>query len=228
MATWLVTGANRGIGLEFARQAARAGHFVVATARDPGKAKDLRDLAETGEVMVVALDVADPASFAAAKREIGDRPIDALINNAGVIGPKRQSVFVMDYEGFADTLAVNAFGPLRAIQTFLPNLERAGGAKVAAISSLMGSIAQGGAYQIAYSASKAALNRLMRGAAAELKGRGIALGIYSPGWVRTEMGGTGAPLAVRESVAGLMRRIAELDLRRSGEFINWDGKPLPW
>jgi NAD(P)-dependent dehydrogenase (short-subunit alcohol dehydrogenase family) len=228
MPTWLVTGANRGIGLELVKQAAQAGFRVIAAARDPAAADALRKAARTGEIAILALDVADPASIAAARCEIADVAIDVLVNNAGVMGPKRQSALDMDFEGFAQTLAVNLLGPLRVAQAFLANLERVPGAKIANISSMMGSIGQGGSYQLAYSASKAALNRLMRGTAAELQAKKIAVGIFSPGWVRTDMGGSNAPLSVQDSVAGLMKRIAELDLRSSGEFVNWDGKTPPW
>jgi NAD(P)-dependent dehydrogenase (short-subunit alcohol dehydrogenase family) len=228
MATWLITGANRGIGLEFVRQALRAGHEVIAAVRDPHGATALDDLRGQGALDVLRLDVSDPASFQEAARALGERPVSVLVNNAGVIGPKRQSALDMDYEGFARTLEVNLFGPLRAIQTFLPNLERAGSAKVATISSLMGSIENGGSYQLAYSASKAALNRLLRGATEELKRRGVALGVYSPGWVRTDMGGANASISVEQSVGGLMARIEELDGASAGRFVNWDGKTLPW
>jgi NAD(P)-dependent dehydrogenase (short-subunit alcohol dehydrogenase family) len=228
MTTWLVTGANRGIGLEIVRQAVKAGHQVIAAVRDPSSAAELAKIAAQGDVLTIALDVADPASIASAQQKLDARPIDLLVNNAGIIGPKRQSVFDMDFDGFAQTLAVNTLAPLRVTQAFLPNLEAARGAKVAAISSMMGSIASGGAYQIAYCASKAALNRVMRGLAAELKEKGIAVGIYSPGWVRTDMGGPGARLPVLESVAGLIRQFAALNLQTSGEFKNYEGKPVAW
>jgi NAD(P)-dependent dehydrogenase (short-subunit alcohol dehydrogenase family) len=225
MSTWLVTGANRGIGLELARQAAAAGHRVFATARNPSAAADLAAL--KGHVVPLALETTDEASFIAAKQHIGDVALDVVVANAGEMGPKRQSASDMDFEGFQRVLAVNALGPLRTLQAFLPNLERARG-KFAVVSSLMGSIEQGGSHQLAYSASKAAVNRVMRGAAGELKSKGIAIGIYSPGWVRTDMGGSNAQLRVDQSVGGLMKRIGELDLASSGQFINWDGKSLPW
>lgn len=228
MATWLITGANRGIGLELVRQGAAAGHKLIAAARDPSSAHELSKVAMQGDVLTIALDVAEPVSIARAKQEIGEGPIDLLVNNAGIMGPKRQSVLDMDFDGFVRTLAVNTLGPLRVTQAFLPNLEAARGAKVAALSSLMGSFTFSGAQQIAYSASKTALNRIMHALAAELKAKGIAVGLFSPGWVRTAMGGAGAPLQVEDSVAGLIRQFAALSLTTSGEFRNHDGKPLPW
>ena len=228
MAVWLITGANRGIGLELAKQAASAGHKVIATARNPASARELRNLAEDRRLTIVEMDVTDPHSIAKGRASVGEGPIDLIVNNAGVIGPKRQSVLDMDFEGFESTLATNVIGPLRVTQAFLANLRAARGAKIAAISSLMGSFSYSGAHQTAYCVSKTALNRLMKALAAELKSEGIAVGIYSPGWVRTDMGGPNASLAVEDSAAGLIRQFATLSLAHSGEFRNYDGKPMSW
>jgi NAD(P)-dependent dehydrogenase (short-subunit alcohol dehydrogenase family) len=230
MAVFLITGANRGIGLELTRQTERRGDSVIAACRNPAAASELAKLAGEagGRVEIIALDVGEPASIAAATARLGTRPIDVLINNAGIKGPARQSGLDMDFDGLEQTLAVNAIGPLRVTQALLPNLRAAEKARVVAISSGMASLTDPASSSLAYRASKTALNKLFQGLATDLEPVGIAVLILAPGWVRTDMGGGAAPLSVAESVAGLLREIDALTLARSGHFRDYVGQEVPW
>ena len=179
-------------------------------------------------VTLLAIDVTDDDAIAVSKARVGAAPIDLLINNAGVIGPDRQSALDMDYRGFADTLAVNTIAPLRVIAAFLPNLRQAAAAKVVTISSVMGSLAASGPDRLAYRASKAAVNMAMRGVAAELQPHGIAVLTMHPGWVRTDMGGPNAAVAPEDSAAGILRQIARLSLADTGRFVDYQGRKVDW
>ena len=229
MTTFLITGANRGIGLELTRQALARGDTVIAAARDPA-AESLSALAgQAGEKLhVIRLDVVDQASVDAAQHALGDHAVDVLINNAGIIGPGRQSTLDMDFDGLAETLAVNAIAPLRVIQAFLPNLRRSKNPKIVTISSAMGSLSSAASDRIAYRASKAAVNKIVQGLATDLKRENIPAIVMHPGWVRTDMGGAGADLGPEQSAAGILQVIDRLTLASTGQFINYDGKVLPW
>lgn len=236
MPTVLVTGASRGLGLEFVRQYAAAGWTVLACARVPDEAAELARLATAHpDVAVHALDVTRYAAVGALARALAGTPIDVLLNNAGRYGPKpnadddpRQELGHFDPAVFEELLRVNAVAPLRMAEAFLPHVAASGQRKIVAISSSMGSIAEGGGGAYAYRMSKAALNGAMATLARDVAARGIRVGIYCPGWVRTAMGGPRAPLAPPESVAALRARIAELDEARSGTFVRYDGTPVPW
>jgi NAD(P)-dependent dehydrogenase (short-subunit alcohol dehydrogenase family) len=230
MSTILLTGANRGIGLELARQLVERGDTVFATCRDPSAAGDLTKLAATaGALKVLAMDVTDPASIAAAKAEVGDVKLDALINNAGIIGPTRQSSTDMDFDGWLQTLDVNTLGPLRVLQAFLPNLSAGDQAYVLTITSRMGSLtASPGTDRIAYRSSKAALNRAMQAVAGDLWARNIAVCVAHPGWVKTDMGGSGADITPAQSAAGLIHVLDRMTVSRSPRFFNYDGSEIGW
>jgi NAD(P)-dependent dehydrogenase (short-subunit alcohol dehydrogenase family) len=231
----VVSGANRGIGLELCRQYAAEGWTVHAGCRNPGRAAALREVekAHGARVIVHSLDVTEPASVARMASALGDAPLDVLVNNAGVFGPSRsggdagQSFGSVDYAAFEEVLRVNSLGPLRLSEALAGHLERAGG-KVATISSEMGSIAATSGHYLAYRASKAAVNMAMASLAAELRPRGIAVVLLCPGWVRTDMGGPGAPLAPAQSARGLRERIRELSLSSSGRFLKHDGRRVAW
>lgn len=229
MTACLITGANRGIGLELARQASAGGRKVYACTRRPGEATQLRALArERGDLLeVVELDVADEASIARAAERLKDAPIGTLINNAGIMG-KRQSALEMEADDFMQIMRVNVLAPVLVTRAFLPNLRAGRDRKVAVISSLMGSFAYDGSAHIAYSTSKTAVNRLFQSLARELAPDGICVAILSPGWVRTDMGGPNATLSVEESAQGLLREIAATDAARSGAYRNYAGQSLPW
>lgn len=222
--TVLVTGANRGLGLEFARQFREAGATVIGTARVPAEAAELRGLG----VRVEQLDVTDPASVRGLAERLRGEPIDILVNNAGT-GGRVESIDNLDVEEAARVIAVNCLGPMRVTQALLPSL-RAGTRKTLVnITSRLGSIglnAQGAYY--GYRESKAALNMFTRSLARELQPEGFTCIVMSPGWVRTRMGGPGAPLEPCESVAGMMQVISRLGPAESGRFLDYRGEELPW
>lgn len=226
MPTVIITGANRGIGLELARQYSTDGWTIIATAREPAKATDLAALPG---VEVKALAVDDSAAIAAFATSLSGRDIDLLINNAGIMGPDlpAQSCDGIDAEGWLQTMQVNALAPILLSLAVKPFL--APGAKIATISSQLGSIAEnesGGMY--AYRASKAAVNMGNRSLAADLRDDGVTCLVLHPGWVQTDMGGTKAPVKAPDSAAGLRRVIAAATLADSGSFIAYDGRRLPW
>lgn len=221
MATIVITGGNRGIGFQLVRLYAAAGDQVVVGVRSPKAASDL-----PGEVL--PLDVSDDASVAAFAKSLNGRPIDILINNAGIIGPDRQSALDADFGGFLETLNINTIGPLRVTQALLPNLRKAKNAKVAIISSQMGSLSSARSDHVAYRASKAAVNKVVQCLATDLASEGITVATLHPGWVRTDMGGPGADIAPEESASGLKAVIDGLSPASSGSFLNYDGKTLAW
>lgn len=229
MAVILVTGANRGIGLEFTRQFAARGDRVIATAREPEAARELRALAAAhpGAIEIHALDVVDGASVASLARALAGRGVDVLINNSGVYGPDRQSTVDMDFDAFAEILAVNTIAPLRVTQALLANVRAARG-KIVAISSRVSLFAEAGSDDIAYRVSKTALNRVFQALAKDLTPEGLPVLMLTPGWVRTDMGGPEAPLAVDDSVRGMIAQIDALDMTRSGQLRSMRGELLPW
>ena len=227
MATILITGANRGIGFAMARLAAARGDDVIATARDPGGAGALAALArETGRIAVRALDVTDEESVAALA-EATPEAVDLLVLNAGVLnGYGGLDDAAHDARAWRDVLMTNVAGPFLVTRALLPHVERSRERKIAIVSSMMGSSAgaRGNAYP--YRASKAAAVNVARNLAAELKGRGISVGAYHPGWVRTDMGGSGADISVEESAEGLLERFDALSLATTGVFEDYRGKGI--
>lgn len=210
--TILITGANRGIGLGLAEHYRATGASVIATSRD----------GSTG----ATLDVMDPASITALAQATGGAPLDTLICNAGVYLDKGQDSgtgYAPDL--WAQTFAANVTGVFLTVQALLPNLRAAPAPKIAIISSQMGSSLKAGGNGLIYRASKAAALNLGRNLAVDLRPSNIAVGIYHPGWVRTDMGSDAAAISVTESVAGLTARIAELSIETTGIFLNWDGSP---
>ena len=230
MKTVLITGANRGIGLELTRERLAQGDQLIACARKPDEAAALEGLAAAhrAALSVVPLNVTDATSVFALCIAVGERPIDVLVANAGIIGPERQSTLDMDYEGWAETFAVNTMGPLRVAQALLPNLRRSPNALVMIVSSQMGSMASSSSDRLAYRASKAAAYKVAQELAHDFKPMGIAVVSVHPGWVRTEMGGAQAPLSPSESARGLSRLIDGTGLLQTGRFLNVDGAELPW
>jgi NAD(P)-dependent dehydrogenase (short-subunit alcohol dehydrogenase family) len=222
--TVLVTGANRGIGLALAKEFRAAGYEVIGTARNPEEAKEL---AATG-ARVVALDVTSAESVRALAERLKGQPIDILVNNAGV-GLRNDSIDTLDIAEVERVLAVNTIGPMRVTQALLPNLRLGSRKVVASISSRLASIElnTSGDY-IGYRESKTALNQFMRTLSVELKGEGFICVALSPGWVRTDMGGSSATLSPEESAAGLRSVIEGLTPAKSGSFFSYDGATLPW
>jgi NAD(P)-dependent dehydrogenase (short-subunit alcohol dehydrogenase family) len=230
MANVLITGANRGIGLELARGYAGAGDRVFAFCRSPGGAEALNALAaaSAGRLTVHAMEVADGASIKAAAAALGGAPVDILINNAGVNGGASQSLESMDFDAWIEALKIMTIGPFRVVQAFLPNLEAAAGAKVMTVTSQMGASTWsfGGSY--AYTSAKAGVNRVTRTLALDLKARDIAVAMIHPGWVRTDMGGAGADIGAEESAEGIRKVIAGFGMADTGAFYKWNGEIHPW
>ncbi|MBS0123130.1 SDR family NAD(P)-dependent oxidoreductase [Thetidibacter halocola] len=211
--TILITGANRGIGAALAAELAGQGHNVIGTAR-------------SGDW---PLEVTDPASHAALAQRLAGKPVEVLVCNAGVYADKGQSLETgYPAQMWADTFAVNVTGVFLAVQALLPNLRAARRPRIAIISSQMASDtkAPGGSY--IYRASKAAALNLGRNLAADLKPQGIAVGIYHPGWVRTDMGGSSADIGTNEAAKGLAQRLDDLSLAITGCFQTWDGRDHPY
>jgi NAD(P)-dependent dehydrogenase (short-subunit alcohol dehydrogenase family) len=228
----VVTGANRGIGLELVRQLRERGDEIEACARSPEQARELQELAGD-RVRVHQLDVADAASVRALAESLRDAAIDIVFNVAGVGGGSRQSLSKLaedlELRDVADTFDVNAMGPLRVSVALLPHVRRGRTKKLVHITSGMGSIGDntsGGSY--AYRMSKAALNMMSRSLASDLKGDGITSFVINPGWVQTDMGGSHAPTPVDESVHGILRETDRATLADSGEFLNWKGNRYAW
>lgn len=220
MPTALITGANRGIGREFARQYEAGGWRVIATCRDPSK-YDLE-----GEVY--PLDVTDPASVAALHDELNGETIDLLINNAGIFGPRGVTLGKIDYEAWDEVLRTNVLGAVRVAETFAPNVAGSELGKMVFLSSRMGSIAESGGGEYIYRSSKAALNMAVRSLSVDLSGKGVICLLFHPGWVRTDMGGPSAAIEPPASVAGMRAVIDRATTADTGRFFNYDGTALPW
>ena len=236
MPTVLVTGASRGIGLEFVRQYAEQGWSVLACCRNPAAALALQAIASAGRsICAHPLDVSDLEAIDGLAKNLRGQPIDVLINNAGLYGPRAgvdhdpgQLFGHMDFAKWRQLFNVNTIAPFKMAEAFVEHVAASEQRKIVAITSRMASIAETSGSFHAYRTTKAALNMAMASLARDLAPRGIRIGLYSPGWVRTDMGGSKAPQRVEESVHGLRQRIAELDDASSGRFLTYDGKPLPW
>ncbi|HUI21754.1 MAG TPA: SDR family oxidoreductase [Methylocella sp.] len=231
MTTVLITGANRGLGFEFASQYLAEGWGVFAACRNPAAAGALRQLEQQakGKLSIVAVEVTDTESVRNAAVQLKDLAIDVLINGAGVAGAPGQTTGNVDYKSWAHVLDVNTMGPLRVLESFTEHVARSERRLTVTITSAMGSLADnrsGGS--IAYRSSKAALNMVMRSAAIDLAPRGISCVLIHPGWVKTDMGGPNAPLAPQESVRSMRRLIDTLGPKDSGKFYNYDGRECPW
>ena len=230
MANVLITGANRGIGLELTRAYAKGGDRVFACCRSPAKAEALNELAASsgGKVTVLGMDVGDGGSIAAAARQVGDTPIDVLINNAGVLGGNPQTLETIDFDAWVDALKIMTIGPFRVVQTFLPNLKAAGNPKVMTVTSQLAASTWpfGGTY--AYSSAKAGVNKVMQILAKDLKGDNIAVSMIHPGWVKTDMGGAGADITPQESASGIKSVIDGLGVADTGKFYKWNGEIHAW
>ena len=231
MSAALITGANRGLGFEFARQYLADGWHVYAACRNPKSASELRRLAGASDdkLQILALDVTDLASVKAAAAELDGQAIDLLLNNAGVGGAKGQTIGNIDYEAWANVLDVNTIGPMRVAEAFVEHVARSERKLMVTLTSGMGSIADntsGGS--IAYRSSKAAVNMVMRSLAIDLAPRGITCVVVNPGWVLTDMGGPHATISASESVTKLRRLIETLGPAKSGKFFNYDGREYAW
>ena len=220
MATNLITGANRGVGLELARQMAARGDRVIAACR--------RDAPAFEGVAPLSLDVTDDESLAALERSLADASLDLLVCNAGaLIGRGGLNDAAYTREAFETVLAVNVTGVFFTVKACLPALRRGRG-KIAVVSSQMGSSARAKGNAYLYRASKAAATNLAVSLSRELAEEGIAVGAYHPGWVRTDMGGAGADISAEESAVGLIERFDALSVETTGCFEFYSGETIPF
>lgn len=232
MPSALITGSNRGLGLEWVRQFAKEGWRVYATCRRPMEAPELQAMAAQGkQITVHRLDVTNIEEMNALSVELMKEPIDVLVNNAGVYLEKYRDVGLSKicYEQWHYTFRVNTLGAVRMTQAFCEHVARSERKLVVVISTHMASIADiaaPGAYY--YRSTKAALNAVMAGITFELKPRGIGVLLLHPGWVQTRMGGEGTSLTPPESVRGMRSLVEAFSLDRSGCFFRYDGIEMPW
>lgn len=236
MPTTLITGANQGLGLEMVRQYATDGWEVIACCRNPSKANDLRALSKSvSTVRVEALDLNDAAGIDALAARLRDTAIDLLLNNAGIMGAlpfrenlHRQHFGTLDYELWDQVLRTNTLGTLKVTEAFVDHVARSDQRKIVALSSTTGSIAGSDRQAMAYTTSKAALNKAMTLVAKQLEPRGIIVTLVCPGYVKTRMNVGGATVEIPESVAGLRQLIAGLTLDDTGTFRRYNGDVIPW
>jgi len=226
MSTIFITGANRGIGLEFVKQYATEGWRVIATCRDPIGVGELSNI--KGNIEVHGLDVNDLSQLNRLSNDLNKDKFDLLINNAGIYGPEYLKPGDPDTNEWLKVFKTNTIAPLNVCQSFLPNLKEIRG-KIIVLSSKMGSISNnssGGSY--IYRSSKAALNSVMKSLAKDFQKHLIPVFIFHPGWVQTKMGGPNAQISVKTCVKNLRHVISTLTMKESGQFISYDGTKISW
>jgi NAD(P)-dependent dehydrogenase (short-subunit alcohol dehydrogenase family) len=220
VSTILITGAGRGLGLELARQYAQEGWRVIGTVRDG-------DLQKIGAESL-KVDVTDFAEVKALQARLKGEPLDVLFCNAGIIGKRGMALGSFDYAEWEKVLRVNLLGAAVVIEALVDNVAASERKTIAVMSSRLGSISETSGMTLPYSTSKAALNLLAKALAETLRPRGVIVAALSPGWVRTDMGGQGAPLTPEASVRGLRKVLAGLRSEDSGKFFSHDGSQIPW
>ncbi|WP_428675147.1 SDR family NAD(P)-dependent oxidoreductase [Roseibium sp.] len=226
MPTCLITAVNRGIGLELARASLNLGWEVYGSVRSAQAAEEAAQ--ELGpDLQTLLFDVTDHTSVDQAASRLTPG-LDLLINNAGIIGPERQSPLDMDFEGFAETLTVNTLAPLAVSQAFLPHLRKSGTGRILTISSQMSWMGYRKADKLAYRASKAAVNKVMQGLASELEPEGIPVALIDPGWVRTDMGGPEGENSAEDVAKGVLSLAQTLTIDQTGCFFKWTGEERPF
>ncbi len=238
--TVFITGANRGLGLEFTRQYLSRGDRVLATCRDPKRAEGLTKLTKShrDRLLILPLDVGDENSIKSVRQAIKPhaKSIDLLINNAGIYATKldaagqpAEKLGELTVDEALTVLRINAVAPLLVAQALLDLLKEADSPRIVNITSGYGSVSSNdGSYPYYYSASKAALNMLMRSLAGDAAARGVVTILMSPGWVKTDMGTAAAPLAAKDSVAGMIKVIDGLTSDQNSSFLNWKGEEQAW
>jgi len=230
MATVLITGTNRGLGLEFVQQYLQRGDQVIATCRDPGNSPALQDLAASNDALrLLPLDVSNEQSMAEFAEAISGDAIDVFINNAGVYGPRDASFGNVSAAEWEQVLKVNSISPLILTQHIIGSLRKGSDKKLVYITSKMGSIDDnrgGGSY--IYRSSKTALNSAVKSLSVDLADEGFSVALLHPGWVRTDMGGPNGLIDPPESVGGMIAVIDNLGAANTGQFFNYDGSIIPW
>jgi len=237
MPSILITGANQGLGFEFTRQYATDGWHVIACCRTPGSADELNKLAaENAKVIIEKLDVRDHDGIEALGKKYAGKPLDVLLNNAGIIGPvpiaentHRQHFGTMDYGVWQDVMETNTFGPVKMAETFVEHLAAGEQKKLVNISSQVSSIGEMAIPSIAYASSKTALNRAMTIIAEQVKERGIVVAMFCPGYVKTRMDAFGyAMIEIEQSINALRPLIAALTIDDTGCFKTHEGRTIAW
>ena len=232
MKTILITGANRGIGLEFARQYVMTGWRVIACCRHPDEADKLNKLAaqDPDQMTIYALDVAKHEQIEHLSKALSNQPIDVLVNNAGIYPTSRGEGFgKTDYEAWASAFRVNTMAPLKMAESFVKQISMSNLKTIVTITSKMGSVAdnqRGGSY--VYRSSKSAVNIVVKSLAIDLESAGITAVLLHPGWVRTDMGGPNGLISTEQSVTGMRQVISKLTQTDSGKFYAFDGQVVPW
>lgn len=236
MPTVLITGANRGLGLEFTRQYLSAGWQVIACCRDPQQENNLDNLLKNNNLLdVFKLDVADFSAIDQLADQLDQQPIDLLINNAGIFGPKKmadqdpgQTLGFMDYDLWSEVLRTNTMAPLKLIEALYSNVQGSEQKKIINMSSLAGSLSRGQGELFAYRTSKAALNMVTKILADKTSETGVIATALSPGWVKTEMGGPMADMDSEDSIRQVISLIDRLTAADSGRFYHYQGDAIDW
>ena len=226
----LITGANRGLGLGFVRSFLEKNVNVICTSRNISGSKELLkcEKKHPNNIEILELDLLKENSGKTLSDLLSDKPIDILINNAGV-GSSNQNFDVVSSKPWLEVLKVNLIAPLMITQSIIENIKKSSAKKIYFLSSQLGSIAEntsGGMY--IYRSSKTGLNQVVKSLSVDLRVHGITVVSLHPGWVKTDMGGPNAPVSIEESIEGMMRVIKTTDIRDTGRFLNYDGRELPW
>ena len=230
MARILITGANRGLGLEFVERYLESGDDVIATYRNEETSFELIKMSnERSNLKLLHLDVSSKKSLNSFAENLGDSTIDIFINNAGVYGPRNSSFGNVDEENWIPAIKINAIAPILLTQLIIKNIRSGADKKLIFVTSKMGSIDDnkgGGAY--VYRSSKTALNAVVKSLSVDLENEGIVVALIHPGWVKTDMGGPNALIDKDTSVRGMTEVISNLDISSTGNFYNYDGSIIPW
>ena len=228
METVVITGANRGIGLEMAKQLLNTNRRVIAGCRNPDEATTLNALSSDGDLSIFQLDVSDSDSIKKFCAQLSDQTIDVLINNAGVLDREKEGMLGVNAETWLETFRVNSIAPFQVAVGLLENLKKSSRPRIISVSSQMGSLNFKGAGMYSYKSSKAALNQVMQVMSQDLKADGVIVCPIHPGWVQTDMGGSEADITPQESASGIIAFMDNLTVEQSGRFWQWNGEEHPW
>ena len=222
----LITGANRGIGLELARRYAADGAQVIAGVRDEARAQDLKAI--EGQVSLLQIDMASPESIQAAAASIGDQELDIVINNAGSTGGGRQAIDDLDLAAWHEALDVNTIGPTLLAGALKDNLVASGNGKLMTVTSQLAASTWPLGGMLIYASTKAAVSKVHQALAIDWKDDPVIVALMHPGWVQTDMGGPHAQITAEESASGIIDVISGLSAEDSGKFYKWTGEIHPW
>jgi len=228
METVVITGANRGIGLEMAKQLLNTNRRVIAGCRNPAEATALNDLASDGDLSVLQLDVSDSDSIKVFCAQLSGQTIDVLINNAGVLDREKQGMLGVNAETWLETFKINSIAPFEVAVGLLDNLKKSSRPRIVSVSSQLGSLSLKGPGLYSYNSSKAALNQIMKIMSQDLEADGFIVCPIHPGWVQTDMGGSEADITPQQSAGGIISFIDNLTMEQSGRFWQWNGEEHPW